>query len=62
MVVLERDELAWIEEIRRGFMGLRAMYDLYKREKITPERLIEALGKDLSEIDVAITRLKERGI
>ena len=62
MIVLEKDELEWIEEVRRGFMGLRAMYSLYERGKINSERLIKAMEKDLSEVNVAITKLKERGI
>jgi len=62
MIILERDELEWIEEIRRGFCGMRALYGLYKRGKMEKDRLIASVEKDLSEIDVAMNRLKERGI
>lgn len=62
MIILEKDELAWIETVRRGFTGLRAMHNLYERGKIDKDRLIVALGKDLSEVEIAIDKLKARGI
>ncbi len=61
-IILEKEELEWIAQIRNCVQGVRALYGLYSKKKIGDKDLIERVKKDFESMDDALMELGKRGV
>jgi hypothetical protein len=61
-VILEKEDLDLITELKGCFLGLRACLRLHELKKLTDEDLISHVRKNCEEADKIILELKKEGI
>ncbi len=61
-MVLDREELEWIAELRNRHMGDRAAFLQYEKKAINERQLILKLTQTFKETDRILIKLGKRGI
>ncbi len=62
MLILEREELEWLNELRNGHMAIRLLFRMYDSQRIEAKDFIERLRKDFDETGKILLELSKRGM
>ncbi len=62
MIILERDELEWLNEIRNNHMAIKLLFRMYDSNRIEAKDFIEKLRKDFEETNHLLCNLSNRKI
>lgn len=62
MIVLERDEIEWLNQLRNKHMCSRYLFRVYDEKKIDAEEFIKRFRVTFEETGILLSDLEKRGL
>ncbi len=62
MVILERDEMEWLNELRNAHFATKILFRMYDDKRIKPEEFVEHFRKDFEATSKILATLSGRGL
>lgn len=62
MLILERDEIEWLNELRNHHLAVKLLFRMYDGERIEAKDFVEKFRIDFEETNKILIALSKRGL